>query len=78
MDLIIKCEKCDGIAKFSPYFGAYMCKCGWKDDSYDKDRVKKESLLSFGKISTIELTQNEEILIGISSDNNEQHTKKRD
>ena len=68
MDIIIKCEKCDRIVKFNPYFGAYICKCGWKDDSYDKERVKKESLLSVGKIKMIELTQDEDIFIEIAAD----------
>lgn len=39
--MTIICPKCSNIVSFNTYFGAYMCKnCNWKDDSYNKNRVK--------------------------------------
>ncbi len=65
MDLIKICENCGSIADFDSYFGAYICKCGWRDDSYDQDRVKKEEILLNGKIEQMELITDDDLLIKI-------------
>lgn len=42
MENIILCPRCESLAYFNLYFGEYKCsKCRWKDDSYNKDRIRK-------------------------------------
>ena len=38
------CKNCGGLATFDSYFGAYICEeCGWRDNTYDLERIKKKS-----------------------------------
>jgi hypothetical protein len=35
------CPKCEALAPFNTYFGAYICsKCDWRDDTYNIERAK--------------------------------------
>ena len=37
---MILCPKCRELISFSTYFGGYLCmNCGWKNDSFNKDRA---------------------------------------
>jgi len=73
MDLMVQCERCGKIVNFDSYFGAYICKCGWRDDSYDQERVKKEEILSSGKINHMQLTSNDDLVIKISAKKNDSY-----
>ena len=47
---MIRCKKCGKVACFNYHFGAYMCKCGWMDDSYNTDRIEKKANLFKGRL----------------------------
>ena len=34
------CPRCGELVSFNTYFGGYFCKCGWKDDTFNKERIE--------------------------------------
>lgn len=38
-----KCPKCGELISLDIYFGAYICKCGYWDDEYNK--IRRENFL---------------------------------
>ena len=35
------CPQCESVLGFNSYFGAYICdKCGWEDDTYNRERIR--------------------------------------
>ena len=41
-----RCGNCGKIVSLNYHFGAYMCDCGWMDDSWNIERIKHEKKIS--------------------------------
>jgi len=44
--ILRSCGNCGKVVSLNYHFGAYFCECGWMDDSWNIERIKREKKIS--------------------------------
>lgn len=43
-EMMIRCPDCKALVSLNYHFGAYICSCGWMDDSYNMRRIEQDKI----------------------------------